>query len=297
MTFGKVDMRIRYTAAERYFFFVFLSLLSVCFSVHAQEEGEEEEETVWTGTAHTQYQNKDNNRGVDMSNDLATLLYSARLDHASGFSLEAGASNLLGSGGGFEKWYATLGYSHSVNSWLLLSGELSHFRYADDSLNAIANLSNSITLGATFQTSVVNVGVSYNTYFGGGTANYYGLNFDRTFQATNLTINPSVNLSFISQTIDQKRLVSYKKAMQALTHGGGRGMGGGGGGSTTTTTPSSVSVAGLSGITVSVALSYDLGGGFSVEAQPTYVNSPKGELASNTSQFLWAIGLSYSKDF
>lgn len=258
-----------------------------------QEEDTTEEATTWTASARANYINNDISRGVDMSNDLAAVHYGAKLEHESGFSLDAGAANLLGSGGGFEQWYASLGYSHAVSSSLVLSGELSHFKYANDSLNAIANLSNSITLGATIQTALVNIGLSYNTYFGGGTANYFGLNFDKSMEHGDFTFDPSLSFSFISQTIDQKRLASYKKFIRSLGKGGsGRGPG-----STSSTTSSAVTVTGLSGVTLAVDVSYDLGNGFTLEAQPSYVNSPKAELASNTSQFLWSVGISYAKEF
>ena len=256
----------------------------------AQQESEDEEESLpWTASVHTQYRNKDNSGGVDLSNDLAAFQYGLRVEHSSGFSFDLGAENLLGSGGGFVRWGAALGYTYAATSWTTLSIELSHFRYENDSLNAIANLTNSLTLGVTLPTKVVNVGLSYNGYFGGGTASYYALNFDHTFEMRGFTVNPSLSFSFISQTIDQKRLVSYKKNI----HAAGKGKGPTG----NTTSSTSVTVTGLSGITVAVALSYDLGSGFSVNTQPTYVNSPKAELAANTSEFLWAVGVSYSRDF
>lgn len=271
-----------------YHVFIACILLILPFGmIRAQEESEDEGETSWTASLHTLYENKDNSRGVDLSEDLATLLYGVRLEHTSGFSLDVGAANLLGSSGGFERWNATLGYSHAVSSWLVLSGELSEFKYANDSLNAIANLTNSFALGATFQSSVVNVGLSYGTYFGGGSANYYGISFDHTFQKEKLTIDPALSFSFISQTIDQKRLVSYKKILKSGKPVGRPGV----------SSSTAVTVTGLSGITLAVGLNYDLGGGFTVEAHPTYVNSPKAELAANTSEFLWSIGLTYSKDF
>jgi hypothetical protein len=256
-------------------------------TLRAQEDTTDEQGTSWTASAHSQYQNKDISRGVDLSNDLALLLYGVRLEHTTGFSLELTGASLLGSGGGFDRWSVALGYTHSIFSWLIFSAEYSNFKYSDDSLNALANLTNSFSVGMTFPTKVVNVGLSYSSYFGGGSASYYGLSFDQTFQKDKLTINPSLNFSFISQTIDQKRLASYKKMLKS-----GRVVG-----RSSTPTSTSVAVSGMSGITLSCAMSYELGGGFTANLQPTYVYSPKAELAANTSTFLWAIGLTYSKEF
>jgi hypothetical protein len=264
----------------------FIILVLPAAALRAQEDATEEKESSWTASAHGLYQNKDNNRGVDLSNDLAMFLYGVRVEHTAGFSLDLSGANLLGSGGGFERWSATVGYTYSATTWLTLSGEYSKFKYKDDSLNAIANLNNSLTLGITFPTKIVNVGLSYSTYFGGGSASYFGLNLDHTYQSGKLTVNPSLNFSLISQTIDQKRLVTYKKILKS-----GRGVGKPG-----TSTPTSLTVSGLSGITLSVALGYELGNGFAVSLQPTYVYSPKAELAANTSEFLWSVGVTYSRD-
>ncbi len=275
----------------RYALVASILLIAARVNVCAQQEGEGDEESSWTVSALGQYANKDNSRGVDMSNDLAMFQYGVRVEHSSGVSLDVGAANLLGSGGGFERWGITLGYTYTATSWMVLTGELSQFKYQDDSLNAIANLTNSFGLGVIFPTKIVNIGLSYNSYFGGGSASYYGLNLDRTFQKQDFTINPSINCSFISQTIDQKRLVSYKKNAKAAGKGSGKG-----GGTMGVATSTSVTVTGLSGITLAVGLSYDLGSGFTVTARPTYVYSPKAELAANTSALLWSVGLTYSKD-
>ncbi len=261
------------------------------------EDSTDEESTAWTASVHTQYNNRDNSGGVDMSNELAALQYGAQITHTSGFSLGVNAENLLGSGGGFMRWGATLGYTYAAAGWMNVSGEFSYFKYENDSLNAVANLTNSLTLGVTFPNRIVNVGLSYNSYFGGGSASYVGLNLDQSFETNGLTMNPSMNVSFISQTIAQSRLVSYKRSQHAAAAASGKGKGLGGGGTVTTSSSNSVTVTGLSGITLALALSYDLGNGFSVSAQPTYVYSPKVELAAYTNQFLWFVGITYSRDF
>jgi hypothetical protein len=257
-------------------------------TIHAQQESKDNEESSWTVSPHGKYMNKENSRGVDLSNDLATFQYGVRVEHSSGVSLDVGGANLLGSGGGFERWEIALGYTYTATSWMVFSGALSQFKYQDDSLNAIANLTNSLTLGVSFPSKFVNVGLSYNSYFGGGSASYFGLSFDRSFQQEKLTVNPSLNFSFISQTIDQKRLVSYKKNVKAAGKGGGNGGG--------TVSSTSVMITGLSGMTLAVGLSYDLGSGFTVDAQPMYVYSPRAELAANTGEFLWSVGLTFSRD-
>ena len=252
--------------------------------LRAQDANDDDKESVWTISPHSRYENKDISGGVDLSNDLPTLLYGVRVERAGGLSFDIFAANLLGSGGGLEKWSAVLGYSYTATSWLTLSAELSYFKFKNDSLNAIANLRNALTLGVTFPTKVVNIGLSYNTYFGGGSASYYGLNFDQTYKKGDLSFNPVLNFTFISQTIDQIRLASYRKILKS-----GRPVGKPG-----TTTPTSVTVTGMSGITLSAGLSYDLGSGFTVDALPAYVYSPKEELAANTHQFLWSVGLTYT---
>ncbi len=275
---------------------LFLSVASEK-GVAQEEDSTDEESTAWTAAVHALYSSRDNTGGVDMSNELAAFQYGAQIEHSSGFSFGVAAENLLGSGGGFVKWGATLGYAYTTLSWMNLSGEFSYFKYEDDSLNAIANLTNSLTLGISFPNRIVSVGFTYNSYFGGGSASYYGFNLDRSYSKGDFTANPSLNFSFISQTIDQKRLVSYKRNVHAAA-AAGKGKGFGGGGNTVTTSSSnSVTVTGLSGITLSAALSYDLGNGLSVNAQPSYVYSPKAELAAYTNQFLWSLGVTYSRDF
>ncbi|HEY6952547.1 MAG TPA: hypothetical protein VI758_09065 [Bacteroidota bacterium] len=283
-------MNAKRISAQSWLMLAVAVLLLPAARAHAQQDStDDEDESSWTASAHTLYQNKDNSRGVDLSNELAILGYGVRIEHLSGISLDVGGASLLGAGGGFDRWNVTLGYTYTASDWLILSGELSQFKYADDSLNAIANLTNSFTLGMTFPTKLVNVGISYNSYFGGGSASYYGLNFDRSFQKDKFSANPSLNFSFISQTIDQKRLISFKRNPNAAGKGQGKGLGQGGTGLST-----SVTVTGMSGITLAVPLGYDLGRGFTLNAQPTYVYSPKAELAASTSEFLWSLGLTYS---
>ena len=60
-------------------------LIATPTTMRAQADTTDEKETSWTASAHSQYQNKDISRGVDLSNDLALLLYGVRLEHSIGF--------------------------------------------------------------------------------------------------------------------------------------------------------------------------------------------------------------------
>jgi hypothetical protein len=55
-----------------------------------------------------------------------------------------------------------------------------------------------------------------------------------------------------------------------------------------------ISVAGLSSVSVHLITVYSLGKGFILTLNPFYLHAPKSELSTHSSQFLVTVGLNYA---
>jgi hypothetical protein len=123
---------------------------------------------------------------------------------------------------------------------------------------------------------------SYTSFFGGGTANYIAAGASINAKTGQLTLEPSIQLCFASQTVSDSLLPKNR--------GKGKGDKNGTGGALTTT------IAGMSNLTISAALHYPLGKGFTASVVPSYVYSPT-DLAISKNQFVLTIGLEHSINF
>ncbi|MGB2868614.1 MAG: hypothetical protein WBD36_09195 [Bacteroidota bacterium] len=260
---------------------VFFTLFVVdAYPVFAQqEETDTDDETAWNLSVRSRYQSTNISRGVDLSEGQPAWGYGLLLIHESGFSGNTGATVWSGK---TQNWFVGIGFEYDLNDLISISLDYTHTRYQNDSLNTVANLSNILTFDATLDLDIVDLSVSYDRYFGDGTAAYFGASVSGWFRTGDFTFLPSVDLSFVSQDVTVSRLSSKK----------GPGLSAG----QQSSKSSTVSLTGMSGITLDLLTSYNLGKGFSVSLDPMYVIS-KAEISTRTHQFLWIVGLRYSIDF
>jgi len=147
-------------------------------------------------------------------------------------------------------------------------------------MSVLAGISNTISLGGTFKVSSLLFFVSYTTFFGGGTANYVATGASTNYKIGQLTLEPSIQLCFASQTVNDSLLPKN------------RGKGNKNGTASTLTT----TITGMSNLSIGIAFRYPLGKGFVTSVKPSYVYSPT-DLAVSTNQFILTIGLEHSIDF
>lgn len=259
------------------FIIVFAALTGALFSASAQDD------PAWSSSAAISYLNRYNAYGIDLAETGAASL-SLDLSHASGFSAGAGAVRTMGAGGELQNWSASLGYELTLAELLTLSAEFTHYEHSNDTANVLAALANSFALGADLDFGIFSAGVSYDAYLGSNAANYFGLNVSSFIDAGPVFIVPLIQATMMSQEVEERFLKSKS--------GSGSGGGGSGGGSSTTITTSTVS--GLSSISVHAVVIVPVVSGFSLSVHPYYLYSPKSEVSTESSRFMWTAGMRYS---
>ena len=262
---------------------IFLAALLLTQSSPAQED---ELESPWNVSAAARYLSRYTNYGVDLSGDRAALAYNIGLAHEGGFNVSAGAINTVGTGGGLQQWSLGVGYDLQVSEVFTLSAEYTHFSYANDSVNVLATLTNALSFSAEISLGVVDVGFSYDTFLGTNSASYYGLDVSGFHQIGKVSIVPLAQVTFMSQDVENRLLKSNS----------GPGKGGPPFGSSSSSS-SVTTVTGLSGLSLHLVLIYPLVDHLSFTFHPYYQYSPKAEVSTKTSRFVWSIGLRYSFDF
>ncbi len=269
---------------------VFLAGLVIALApakAHSQEKEEpsdEDEDQSWSASAGAKYLSRFTTYGIDLSQNRSAVALEAELGHEIGLSFGAEAYSMLGTDGGYQQSSFHIGYERSVSEAVTLSGVYTYHNYKNDSLNVLAGISSTLTLGGSLKLKGVAIGASYSIFFGGGSADYLETSISTSRQIGKLAIAPALQASFASQTVDQRLLPKNR----------GKGLGRKnqqGAGSALTTT-----ITGLSNLSILVPFSYPLGKGFTASLTPSYVYSPT-ELAATKSQFVWTAGIGYSVDF
>ena len=252
---------------------IFLAALLLTQSSPAQED---ELESPWNVSAAARYLSRYTNYGLDLSGDRAALAYNMGLAHEGGFNVSAGAINTVGTGGGLQQWSLGVGYDLQVSAVFMLSAEYTHFSFANDSVNILATLTNALSFSAEISLGVVDVGFSYDTFLGTNSASYYGLDVSGFHQIGKVSIVPLAQVTFMFQDVENRRGPPFGSSSSS---------------SSVTT------VTGLSRLSLHLVLIYPLVDHLSFTFHPYYQYSPKAEVSTKTSRFVWSIGLRYSFDF
>lgn len=261
--------------------FAFAALACALQSAPAQDD------PAWNSSAAISYLNRYNAYGIDLAETGAASL-SLDLSHASGFSAGAAAIRTMGAGGELQNWSASLGYELTLADLLTLSGEFTHYEHSNDTANVLAAFANSVALGADLDFGIFSAGVSYDAYLGSNAANYFGLNVASFIEAGPLYIVPLIQATMMSQEVEERFLKSG---------GSGSGSGGGGSGGGTSTTTTTSTVTGLSSISVHAVVIVPVVSGFSLSVHPYYLYSPKSEVSTESSRFMWTAGMRYSVEW
>lgn len=241
----------------------------------------------WNVTVGSRYMSRYTNYGVDLSQNKSALGYDLAFTHEEGFTASCAAIQTLGSGGDIQQWSLGAGYTWQISESFSLTGEYTHYVYANDSVNILASLTNGLSFSADLSLDDVDIGVSYDTFLGTNTASYFGLDISGFYQAGDMSIVPLAQVTFMSQSVQTRLLKSGK---------GGPGTKGPPS-STSGTSTSTTTVTGLSNFSLHLVLIYPIVEHLSLSLHPAYQYSPRPEVATSTSLFVWSVGLRYSYDF
>jgi hypothetical protein len=267
----------------RVFLIAMLVLISTFDLMYAQEnESNDEQEQMWTVASGAHYYSRYTRYGADLSEDQPAFSIGSDINHESGLSTGFQAFALTGTNGGYEHSAFHAGYEYPMNTLISFAGIYTYSTYKTDTMSVLAGISNTISLGGTFKVSGLILSVSYTTFFGGGTANYVVTGVSTNFIIGELTVAPSVQLCFASQTVNDNLLPKNR----------GKGKGNKNGTASTSTT----TITGISNLSIDIAFHYPLGKGFVTSIKPSYVYSPT-DLAVSVNQFILTIGLEHSVDF
>ncbi len=259
-----------------------LMILSTIDFLYSQEkEVNDEQEQSWSVSSGAHYYSRHTRYGIDLSEDRSAFSFESEISHGSGLSAGFEAFALNGTDGGYEHSSFHAGYEYPLNTFIGFNGTYTYHSYKTDTLSVLAGISNELSLGGTFKVSGFLFFASYTAYFGGGTADYVATGASTNHKIGQLTLEPSVQLCFASQTVDESLLPKNR--------GKGKNKQG-------TTSNLATTITGLSNLTICLAFRYPLGEGFVTSLMPAYVYSPT-DLAVSANQFILTIGLEHSIDF
>jgi len=235
----------------------------------------------WELELSTRYLNRFIDNGVDRNKDKPAMGTGGSLSHSIGLAFSTEGIHTIGSDRLFDQSWASISYERAVSEIMTLTLDYSHYRFSNDSLHALAALTNSVSIFADLDADPTFLTFSFDRYFGEAGASYFGISLSSESSRGRLTIIPQIHFDFVSQTVENRLLPSRRK-------GGRGGMKADLVGTTT--------VSGLSEIGLLLFLEYPLGLGFDLSCIPSFVYSPT-DLSAEASRFVWSAGLDYSLDF
>jgi hypothetical protein len=260
--------------------FVLISTFDLMYA--REKDGDDEQEQLWSVSWGAHYYSRNTRYGADLSEDRPAFSFESDMSHASGLSAGFEAFTLTGTNGGYEHSAFHVGYEYPLNISISFAGTYTYSSYKTDTMNVLAGISNTVSLSGTFNASGLIFFASYSAFFGGGTANYVATGASKNYKIGELTVEPSVQLCFASQTVNDNLLPKNR----------GKGKGNKNGIAATLTT----TITGMSNLSIGVTFRYSLGKGFATSIKPSYVYSPT-DLAVSTNQIILTIGIEHSIDF
>lgn len=260
-----------------------LMILGTLDFVYSQEkEGDDEQEQSWSVSSGAHYYSRYTRYGIDLSEDRSAFSVESEISHESGLSAGFEAFALNGTDGGYEHSSFHAGYEYPLSTSIKFTGRYTYYSYKTDTLSVLAGIVNELSIGGSLEVSSYLFSVTYNAYFGGGTADYLTTGALANYKIGELTLEPSVQLSFASQTVNQSLLPKNRGKGKNNKKG--------------TTSNLTTTITGLSNLSISLAFRHPLGRGFVTSVIPSYVYSPT-DLAASATQFILTIGLEHSIDF
>lgn len=245
---------------------------------------EEKPAPPWEATVGTRFLSQYVSYGIELSDRNPALQPFFSLAHSSGLGLEFDGIYVLGGSQRFQQWSLALAYEHTFSDWLTLGAEFSHFEYQSDTVSILSSLSNSLSFSFDADFDILSVGLSYDTFFGTrsgpNNASYFGINVSTVESWGDLTFVPLIQATWMSQEVLATLAKNKGQSGKALPKAGA--------------VATTVSVTGLSSVSIHCITVYSLSGGLSLSFNPYFLYAPKSELSTRSSQFLFSLGITYS---
>jgi len=218
--------------------------------------------------------------GIDLANESAALGLSTSLSHNSGFYGDIYFTNPTDSDVDAQQTSIDIGYVKEFSDIFAFSAECSQYFYSSDTANIFSQFSNSIAFSAELSFDFFDLGFSYDRFLGSDGASYFSLDISTFQELGPLYILPLYHAVFMSQTVDENILLKGKKKKKDSQ-----------------TISSSMEVSGLANSILTAAFIYPATDNLSVSFTPVLILNHNDDLSSESSQFVWNVGLRYRFKF
>jgi len=223
----------------------------------------------------TKYYSRFTAYGINLSGDNPAWGLNAGLEHSSGLYGDIYYIRSIQSSNDEQQVALDMGYQLEFSPRFLMYAELTHYQYSSDTLHAFAQFSNSFSLNANFDLSIIDIGLSFDRFFGGSGATYFSVDIS-TFQHLGpLYLLPMMQVVFMSQTVEERYLdkgKGKKKDDENLV--------------TTTLT-------GLSSTILTVVTILPVVENLNITLVPSLIFYHQSELSVDSVQFIWNAGIRY----
>ena len=218
--------------------------------------------------------------GIDLADESPAWGLNTSFAHISGFYLDGYYTDPTSASLDARQITFDLGYEHEFSDVFSIYAEFSRYFYSSDTVNVFAQFSNSISLNANIDLSVVDIGLSYDRFLGSEGASYYSFDISSFQEAGPLYLLPLIQVVFMSHTVEERYLNKGKPKKPN-------------GGSTVVTT----TVTGLANTTLSLVAIYPVINHLYLTIVPSFIFYHQDALSIESTRFIWNAGLRYSIHF
>ena len=263
---------------RNYFYAPFLILI---VTLLGRVEAQSSDENDFSLSIGTKYMSRFVAYGIDLADESPAWGFNMSLAHTSGFYLDGYYTDPTSASLDARQITFDLGYEHEFSDIFSIYAEFSRYFYSSDTVNVFAQFSNSISLNANVDLSVVDIGLSYDRFLSSEGASYFSFDISSFQEAGPLYLLPLIQVVFMSHTVDERYLNKGKPKKKPN------------GGSTVVTT----TVTGLANTTLSLVAIYPVINHLYLTIVPSFIFYHQDALSIESTRFIWNAGLRYSIHF
>jgi hypothetical protein len=224
------------------------------------------------------YLNRFTAYGIDLAEESAAYGLSSSLSHTSGLYGDVYFTNPTNTDIDAQQTSFDVGYEKEFSEIFSLSAEFSQYFFSSDTANILSQFSNAISVGAELSLDLFDFGISYDRFLGESGASYFSLDISTFYEIGPLYILPFYQVVFMSQTVETGLLKKGKgKKIDSQT--------------TSTTT------SGLANSIITAVVIYPIIKNLSLSFSPSLILSHNDDLSSESSLFIWNVGIRYRFSF
>jgi len=214
--------------------------------------------------------------GVDLAEESAAYGFSGSLSHSSGFYTDVFFTDPTNTDIDAQQTSIDIGYEKEFSKVFTLSAEFNQYFFSSDTANILSQFSNAISVAAEFDLEIIDLGLSYDQFLGESGASYFSLDIS-TFQDIGpFYILPLYQAVFMSQTVDENILLKTKgKKKDSLP------------------ASATTDISGLANSIITIAAIYPVLDNLSVSFTPSLIIGHNDDLSSESSRFVWNVGIRY----